>query len=84
MTIHEQLVSFTGTMTLTGELDIADALDLEAAIQAGAQHRADLGSTETLEVRRAQAIGDLARGQHSLDLHGSDPVEPKIKPRQVV
>ena len=68
VTIYEQLVSFTGTMTVAAELDIADALDLEAAVQAGAQQRAALGSTEPLDVRRAQAIGDLARGQTALGL----------------
>jgi hypothetical protein len=85
VTIHEQLVSFTGTMTLTGELDIADALDLEAAIAAGAQHRADLGSLESLDVRRAQAIGDLARGQCALDLQPGRQVRGSaVQPRQVV
>ena len=83
-------MSFTGTMTVAAELDIADALDLEAAVHAGAHQRAALGSTESLDVRRAQAIGDLARGQHALDLTGkpgnqSDtPPPPKAPPRQVV
>src|SRR3954453_4271226 len=63
VTVYEQLVSFTGTMTVAAELDIADALDLEAAVTAGAQQRAAMGSTEPLDVRRAQAVGDLARGQ---------------------
>ena len=90
VTVYDQLVSFTGTMTVAAELDIADALDLEAAVQAGAHQRAALGSTESLDVRRAQAIGDLARGQHALDLTGkpgnqSDtPPPPKAPPRQVV
>ncbi len=65
VTLHDQLVSFTGTMTVSAELDIADALDLEAAVAAGAEQRAALGSHESLDVRRAQAIGDLARGQLS-------------------
>jgi hypothetical protein len=84
VTLHDQLVSFTGTMTVSAELDIADALDLEAAITAGAQQRADLGSHESLDVRRAQAIGDLARGQLSIDLPDSPPAGPKVLPRQVV
>ena len=69
VTVYDQLVSFTGTMTVAAELDIADALDLEAAVQAGAHQRAALGSTESLDVRRAQAIGDLARGQHASRPH---------------
>src|SRR5262245_5602748 len=90
VTLHDQLVSFTGTMTVSAELDIADALDLEAAVAAGAEHRALLGSSESLDVRRAQAVGDLARAQHPLDLHpeASDSSRPgsprRVKPRQVV
>src|SRR5262245_12405347 len=87
--LHDQLVSFTGTMTVSAELDIADALDLEAAVAAGAEHRAALGSLESLDVRRAHAVGDLARGQHPLDLHPetSGQTAPRVKPvkpRQVV
>src|SRR3954469_8765827 len=90
VTVYEQLVSFTGTMTVAAELDIADALDLDAAVTAGAQQRSAMGSTESLDVRRAQAVGDLARGQTALDLTGSDdgdgdaPSTPKVPPRQVV
>jgi hypothetical protein len=99
VTICEQLVSFTGTMTVEAELDIADALDLEAAVAAGARQRAELGSVESLDVRRAQAVGDLARGQHPLDLqpHPDQPdadhpdqgasgprVAPRVAPRQVI
>jgi hypothetical protein len=91
VTLFEQAVSFTGTMALAGELDIADALDLEAAVAAGAEHRGALGSTQPLDVRRAQALGDLARGQAALPL---DPdlapgeeqpaTAPPVKPRQVI
>lgn len=90
VTIHDQLISFTGTMTVEAELDIADALDLEAAVAAGAEQRAAMGSAEPLDVRRAQAVGDLARGQYSLDLTGPEEGErdavprPTVKPRQVV
>ena len=52
-----------------GELDLADALDLDAAVAAGAQALKDLGSTDTLDVRRAVAVGDLARRQLTLDLN---------------
>ena len=82
VTLHDQLVSFTGTMQLEAELDIADALDLEAAVAAGAEQRARLGSTEPLDVRRAQAVGDLARRQPALDL-SSDTPAPAVR-RQVV
>ncbi len=55
--------AYTGTSYLTGSLDLADALDLEAAVQAGAAHLKDHGSTEPLDVRRSQALGLLARGE---------------------
>jgi 5-methylcytosine-specific restriction endonuclease McrA len=64
---HDQ-VSFAGTTRVHGELDLADALDLEDAIRAGAAHLKDLGSEDSLDVRRAAALGDLARGQQPLDL----------------
>jgi hypothetical protein len=90
VTIHDQLVSYTGTMAVTAELDIADALDLETAVSAGAALRADLGSTESLDVRRAQAVGDLARGQEPLDLVDPESeredeetaARPQVTPRQ--
>ncbi len=62
---HDQ-VSFAGTSRVHGELDLADALDLEDAVAAGAQQLADLGSTETLDHRRAAAVGILARGELAL------------------
>ncbi|HEY3016208.1 MAG TPA: HNH endonuclease signature motif containing protein [Nocardioides sp.] len=70
-TIEHGRVSFDGTSLVHGELDLADALDLEAAISHGAAALATLGSTDTLDVRRSLAAGDLARGQFALDL-GAD------------
>ncbi len=87
VTVYDQLVSYTGTMRLEAELDIADAIDFGAAVAAGAAQREACGSTEPLDVRRAQAVGDLARRQLALDL-GSDSGgtgdAPGVKPRQVV
>ncbi|HEY0950953.1 DUF222 domain-containing protein [Nocardioides sp.] len=54
--------SLAGTTTVRGELDLADALDLDHALTVGAQRLADLGCAETLDVRRAMAAGALARG----------------------
>ena len=56
-------VSFDGTVRIDAEVDLADALDLEDALRAGAKQQADLGSTESLDVRRSIALGDLARRQ---------------------
>ncbi|MFC7724770.1 DUF222 domain-containing protein [Nocardioides sp. GCM10028917] len=68
-TLHDDDVHYAGTMRLEAELDIADALDLDRALGHGAATQAALGSTESLAVRRAKALGDLARTQTALDLH---------------
>ncbi|WP_114559089.1 HNH endonuclease signature motif containing protein [Desertihabitans aurantiacus] len=51
-----------------GTLDLPDALALEAAVQDGAQALASAGCTDSLDVRRARAVGELARRQPALDL----------------
>ena len=68
-TVDTKQPSLRGTSTVYGELDLADALDLDAAVTAGAQVLKDLGSSDTLDVRRAVAVGDLARRQLTLDLN---------------
>ena len=70
-TIHRDDVHFAGTMHLEAELDIADALDLDQALGHGAALQKALGSGESLDVRRAKALGDLARNQTALDLAGA-------------
>ncbi|TYL44831.1 HNH endonuclease, partial [Nocardioides sp. BGMRC 2183] len=49
-------------------LDAADALDLEEAIAARARELADLGCTDSRDVRRSRALGELARDDLSFDL----------------
>ncbi len=71
---HDQ-VSFAGTSLVTGELDLADALDLEDAIRGIAAQLGDLGSPEPLDVRRSVAAGELARRQLALDLTTEDTGE---------
>ncbi len=90
-TIDHQQVSFGGTSQLTGELDLADALDLDAAVARGANELLALGSTDFLDVRRSIAAGQLARNQLALDLDDRDatrrqrlPPDRRPKPRQVV
>ena len=67
-TIEHQQVSFGGTSQITGELDLADALDLDAAVAKGAHELLALGSTDSLDVRRSIAAGQIARNQLALDL----------------
>ena len=61
-------VSFEGTVWVEAEVDLADALDLDTALSAGAARLADLGSTASLDVRRSEALGQMARHQLALDL----------------
>jgi hypothetical protein len=70
---------FDGTSQVHGVLDYPDALDLEDAVRAGAAHQLACGSTESLDVRRAQAVADLARAQLTLDLI-TDPQRPTTAP----
>jgi hypothetical protein len=65
-------VTVAGTVHVDGEVDLADALELETAVAAGAEQQRLAGSTESLDVRRSIALGDLARGQSALDLTEND------------
>jgi hypothetical protein len=79
-TIAHDQVSFAGTSRVHGELDLADALDLEDAVAAAAAQLAELGSTESLDARRAAAVGMLARGDLALDLQTTEPAEAPEAP----
>ena len=80
---------------LSGLLDRADAEELEHAIRTIADQLLAAGSTDTLDVRRAKALGYLSRGDLTLDTapggraatsaseeRASRP--PTTRPRQVV
>jgi len=71
--IHTDQVSYDGTVRVDGELDLADALDLDDAISQGAKQLAALGNTESLDVRRSMAAGELARRQLAFDLDTGQP-----------
>jgi hypothetical protein len=69
-----------GTVGVFGVLDLADALDLDAALATGAAQLAAAGCAEPLDVRRAKAAGSLAGGEVGLDLRlptgeGDQPYE---------
>src|SRR4051794_20063991 len=66
--VHTHQVSFEGTVWVGAEVDLADALDLDTALSAGATRLADLGSTASLDVRRSEALRERARRQLTLDL----------------
>ncbi|MEZ5092466.1 hypothetical protein [Nocardioides sp.] len=70
--VHTDQVSFTGTVAVSGELDLADALHLDQALAAGAEQLKIAGSTESLDARRATALGEMSRTQLALS-YDSDP-----------
>ena len=76
-------VGVTGRVRVDGDVDLADALDLEAAVAADAHAQLLLGSTDSLDVRRAKAVGNLARNQQTLDL-AEQGAEPRKRKREVV
>jgi hypothetical protein len=85
VTFYHQQVSFTGTTHLEAELDLADALDLDAALTRGAESLAAAGCEQSLDVRRAMAAGDIARRQLALDLSAETTTQPRpAKPRHIV
>jgi hypothetical protein len=78
-------VSFDGTVHVDADLDLADALDLNDAITAGAAQLAALGNTESLDVRRSLAAGALARQELHLDLAtGSEPTPAPARKRELM
>ncbi|WP_460809740.1 DUF222 domain-containing protein, partial [Nocardioides salsibiostraticola] len=61
-------VGIDGVVQVDASLDLADALDLEAAIASVAHQLLALGCEESLDVRRSIAAGEIARAQGALDL----------------
>jgi len=59
-----------GVVPVSGTLDLADALDLENAVSRVAADLALAGSLDSLDARRASAVGEMARRQTTLDLSG--------------
>ena len=89
VSIDDPITPYGGNALLRGELDPADARDLEAAVAARARQLADTGCTLPLAVRRSMALADLARQQNAFDLTHTDdaagpgPARPRPA-RQVV
>ncbi|MGL5808404.1 MAG: HNH endonuclease signature motif containing protein, partial [Nocardioides sp.] len=81
--VHDNQVSFDGTMEVVMGLDIADALDFEAAVAAGADALKEQGSPDPLEVRRAVAVGEMAR-DHLQRLRTPGPDHTSTPRRQLV
>ena len=73
VTIDTDQVGFDGTLHIEADVEIPDALAFAQAIAAGAEELRALGSTDTLDGRRATALGNLGRHQLALDLDTTDP-----------
>ncbi len=87
VTFQHHQISLNGTTFLQAQLDLADALDLDAAIAAIAEELRLAGSTDSLDVRRAIAAGQLARRQLGLGLEPAAEAPDRAttpKPRQVI
>jgi len=67
-TVESGQVSYDGHVDVHGTLDLADALDLDAAAADLARQLGELGCKESLDVRRSMALGELARRESTLDL----------------
>ena len=69
-------IGTAGGVHLSGLLDRADAEELEHAIRTIADQLAAAGSTDSLDVRRAKALGYLSRGDLTLHLPDTDTDTP--------
>lgn len=72
--VDTEHLTMDGVVALRGNLDLADALDLDKALTATAQQLKAAGSSDSLNGRRATALGALARTQ--LTLGYPDPEDP--------
>ncbi|MFL6059677.1 MAG: HNH endonuclease signature motif containing protein [Marmoricola sp.] len=61
--IDHRQISFDGTSTFYGALSLPDALDLDDTLDREAQALLEAGCEASLDVRRAMAMGLLARGE---------------------
>ena len=71
-------VGYDGIAHGSTALDAADALDLEQAIARRAKLAGQLGDEDSLDVRRAKALGEIAREDLILDLEVADPETGEI------
>ncbi|WP_457207681.1 hypothetical protein, partial [Nocardioides sp. P5_C9_2] len=78
VTFDLQQVSYDGTMGLEAALEIPDGLALAAAVKSGAEHLAKLGSADTVDGRRATALGDLARHQLTIGFDDQPTGQPAV------
>ncbi|WP_183099240.1 HNH endonuclease signature motif containing protein [Nocardioides pelophilus] len=71
-------VGYDGIAHVDAVLDVADAFDLENAVARRAKLYGQLGDDDSLDVRRAKALGEIAREDLALDLEVADPETGEI------
>ncbi len=72
VTIFDDQVSADGTVAMAAVVDYGDALDIETALQETAAQLKLAGSADTLDGRRAAALGEMARNQLALTFEAPD------------
>ena len=70
-------IGTASAVAINGLLDRADAEELEHAIRTIADQLLAAGSTDSLDVRRAKALGYLSRGDLTLDLTALDTTDSR-------
>ncbi|MCL8024062.1 HNH endonuclease signature motif containing protein [Nocardioides bruguierae] len=58
-----RMIDHTGVVCVDAMLDVTDAADLDAALSQVAAELREAGSVDSLDVRRAAALGEIARRQ---------------------
>ena len=77
--VHTGDVGPDGVVEISGGMDLADALDLDTALDHGAAELKALGCEESVDVRRSMALGALARRQTQLDLNPDGPTGRRVR-----
>jgi hypothetical protein len=75
VTIHDHRLAGSvtgGCVEVSATLDVVDARDLESAVAKTAHDLLLAGCEDALDVRRAQALGEIARHELTLDLGAGD------------
>lgn len=67
-------VNYSGTVRIEAEVDVADAMDLQAALARRVEQGLELGSPERVDVLRAKALGEMARRDLTLEVLASGHV----------
>ncbi|NYI45923.1 hypothetical protein BJ993_003003 [Nocardioides aromaticivorans] len=76
--VHMDEVDAHGGVHLDAYLDAADGHDLNQAVAREAHLRGQLGDTDSLDVRRAKAVGAIARRDLALDLLIADETTGEV------